>query len=291
MNKEIYNKLTDSAKSALEDALTECKDWILDEAYSIAALNQPEVIEISLSDILSARKKIFSQDKLKADMGARLSRAEIRKQYFKFLLTILLLAYVFVGCLFILRSRYNIDFLNDSSFMIITFGFALILYIFVLYRTFDYRRKMMAIRKDEAENLDRTLENTWDRISYLGKILYGYMVSQLIDERYTEEEKNKYNDVRSYVDLITISLDPSLQEPFKELLRIRNIIVHGDSESVTREEKEEAISTAKLIVAILKRKVINDISFVDESSIEEYYNKDYHNLIDEFDSASDNKKK
>ena len=150
---------------------------------------------------------------------------------------------------------------------------------------------MMAIRKDEAENLDRTLENTWDRISYLGKILYGYMVSQLIDERYTEEEKNKYNDVRSYVDLITISLDPSLQEPFKELLRIRNIIVHGDSESVTREEKEEAISTAKLIVAILKRKVINDISFVDESSIEEYYNKDYHNFIDEFDSASDNKKK
>ena len=291
MNKEIYNKLTDTAKSAFDDILTEYEDRILDEAYSIAAQNQLEVGEISLSDILSARKKVFSQNRSKVSSNLVSSSSEYRKQLKLLMLTSAIILYI-VGVLIIyLVVRYKIDFQKDFGLTVVTISAALVTYMVALMQAFKLRKKVVDSKKYETETLDKELLNSWDRIAYLGRLLHGNLESKLIGEKYSEEEKEKFKDVRTYVDLITISLDSGLREQFKDVLRIRNILVHGDSETVTREEKEEAISSAKLIVAILKRKVINDISFVDESALEDYYNNDYHLFIDKFDSASDSKKK
>ena len=290
MNKEVYNKLTESAKTAFSDILTEYEDRILHEAYSIAAQNQPEVVEISLSDILSARKKVLSQSKSGVVSNLVSSSAEYRKQFYLFMITSTFILYIVGVLIYYLVVRYKIDFQKDFGLTVATTSAVLATYMAILMQAFKLRKKVVDSKKYETETLDKVFLNSWDKIAYFGRLLHGNLSSQLIGDKYSEEDKEKFKDVRTYVDLINISLDSGLQERFKDVLRIRNILVHGDSESVTREEKEEAISSANLIVAILKRKVINDIPFASESTLENYYKNDYHIFIDEFDKASDSQK-
>ena len=61
MDKNIEKKLTISAKEALNEITKDISNKILNEAYHIAQTKETAEKEISLSDILSASEKLFSE--------------------------------------------------------------------------------------------------------------------------------------------------------------------------------------------------------------------------------------
>jgi hypothetical protein len=59
MDKNIYNKMTESAKTALEETTKEVTEMIIKKAYQNANQKNTADKEISLRDIIEAKEEIL----------------------------------------------------------------------------------------------------------------------------------------------------------------------------------------------------------------------------------------
>jgi len=95
MDKNIYNKLTDSAKNALEETSKEFVDMIIEKAYQNASFKNTADKEISLRDIIEAKEEILYK---KTD----LNKQDSRKKRLTLMLSMTGALYSVFGILFVL---------------------------------------------------------------------------------------------------------------------------------------------------------------------------------------------
>ena len=272
---KIYDKLTEAAKSALTDILKDYEDKILNEAYLNAAQNNTQDIEITLSDVMSAKKRLFNKgpkDKIKNKK---------RKLYFYTLLFACLI-YALLGVVLLLKEHYQINLKKDVGLILILVSVFTSLFSVFVYMTSEYRKKILNLKKNENEKLDSALLNRWSRIEYYGKVLIGIYMTKLSESDASKEDKEKLEGVKTYADLINKLLDQNMQDSFKRSLKVRNMIAHGESDLVSHLEKADAIELADIVARKL-RNIIKKETGEDDLTIDSTYNRfiDYDDY-DEF---------
>ena len=89
MDNNITNKLTSSAQEALNEITEEIKNKIVEQAFENARLKGTSDKEISLSDILNAKEKLFNEKR-------RRDYYEYRKKRFTYLIGISGLIYAII---------------------------------------------------------------------------------------------------------------------------------------------------------------------------------------------------
>ena len=102
MDKKLYDKLTDSAKKELDSSTKELYELLIYKAYLIAKKNNTEDKEISLSDILSAKNQLFSNEYIES----KRKNSNKRKML---LLSMSGIIYAFVGIFFYIFQNYSFD--------------------------------------------------------------------------------------------------------------------------------------------------------------------------------------
>lgn len=236
---DLKNKLTPSANSALSNLLTEFEERILKEALSNARTSNTDEMEISASDILNAKKKLFSESDLST------SREHIRRKRLIYFTSLMSLSYAVIGLLMYLRDNGHLDISKDMG-LIIAFGGLFIFIFFILFYNYSfYSKKMRELIVKEKRVLDNQIVELWTRIEDIGiKIASQSSVRPIA-----------ISDKRVLIDYISEMLGRDEFEYLEQILRIRNFIVHGQSSKLSRTEKEEAITRSYFIIDELENKL------------------------------------
>ena len=115
MDNNILNKLTNSAKDALENTSQEILNLILEEAYNIAQRKKTADKEISLSDILDARDRILTEK-------IRSEKNEYKKKRMSYLLGLTGATYATIGLVIYIYQNKNFNLSSDIGLIIAAVG-------------------------------------------------------------------------------------------------------------------------------------------------------------------------
>lgn len=250
--KEIREKLTPSADFELHRFLEECERMILDEAFSIASRNHTGDQEISLSDIMEAKKILFHKTDYSqtehtiayfTQSDQRIVINHEKRKLVLFLAIFAGLIYMFIGVLMYLMDNRYLDLNKDSGILFALLGAFLTVFTIFYSRFADYRARLKRLKKKEIQSLDNQIIKLWSRIEDLGYSIMDLDPS-IIDKDF---------DTKPNVDYISSILGPDEYKHLKTILTIRNQIVHGESVELTKDEKEETISKEYFIIDELER--------------------------------------
>jgi hypothetical protein len=238
MDKNIYNKLTDSAKNALEETSKEFVDMIIEKAYQNASVKNTADKEISLRDIIEAKEEILYK---KTD----LNKQDSRKKRLTLMLSMTGALYSVFGILFYLYQNKNFDTTKDLGLIIAALGILISIVAFY-YSQLLTRRKIEIIKDNtvtERDNSEFEIVRRWQTIEKLGTEL-------MLKDGISDNKARSFNYILNY--LSEKLLDNSKTDNIRKLLMARNQVVHSGI-NLTKIEIEEMIKTADQIIDELEK--------------------------------------
>jgi hypothetical protein len=238
MDKSIYNKLTDSAKIALDETTRELADMILEKAYQNANLKNTADKEISLRDVVEAKEEILFRK-------AEKNNTESRKKRLIQILSMTGAIYSVFGILLYLFQNKSFEVSKDIGLLIAALGILISLTLF--YSSLFFTKRKEEIIKDNAiierDNTEFEVVRRWQTIEKLGT---GLMLKDGI----SDNKARSFNYILNY--LSDKLQDNSKSNSLKKLLWARNQVVHS-GENLTKIEIEEMIKTADKIIDELEK--------------------------------------
>ena len=235
MDKKLYDKLTDSAKKELDSSTKELYELLIYKAYLMAKKNNTEDKEISLSDILSAKNQLFSNEYIES----KRKNSNKRKML---LLSMTGIIYAFVGIFFYIFQNYSFD---EKSIGLVIAALGIMISIFSIFYFKIVRTNENTIKNnDNFEKIynDFAIINRWQTIEKLGMDL---MVKRgLIDK--------KSFSVNQIVEFLYNNISDISVDEFKLLLTTRNELVH---KGVKLSNIANAINTAKQTKKIVRQNI------------------------------------
>ena len=225
MSQELYNKLTDSARIGLSEITEDITNSILEQAFEISLTSEAEGREISLNDIMEAKRKLFSK---------RIDEKQTRQKRRYYILVMAGALYAVFGVLYYLYSNKELDLFSNLGLIIAIIGvmisfFAMFISQFTLVKSnayfenqipdFEIVKKWQLIEKLSSEIMlkEGNSESKSHAISYILSFLSGKI-----------NNKNQLKDLH-------------------ELLKARNEIVHKGSK-FSKWEKKDLIEKADSII-------------------------------------------
>lgn len=241
MDKVNYNKLTDSAREALDTTMQEVVDQILERAYKNALSRNTADKEISLRDIIEAKEDILFQKELPSkdiDKRKRLSS----------LLAMSGAVYATFGIVYYLIQNKQFDVKADLGLIIAAAGI-LISIIAFYYNQLLIRRKPQEIRANnqiiiKSESSEFEIVRRWQIIERL-------VSEKMIKDGQSENKSRSINFILNY--LSSEILDKSKAMDLKEILLARNQIVHGEKQ-FSKYEKENLLEKADAIIETIEKR-------------------------------------
>lgn len=235
---EIYkDKLTTSAEEALDEAVIEFQDLILDKANAIAQKKQTADKEISLRDIIEARDSLF-----KLKIGKE--KLEYRKRRLTTLLYVAGALYSIIGITFYLYQNRKFDIEKDFGLIAALIGVITIFIAFIYSQLFSrlYEAKILEYSIITDDDSEYEIIKRWQIIEKIG--------SNLMRQKGFSTNKSKsINDILKF--LSSELKSDKLYIDMRELLSIRNKILH-ESYKTSRQEKQNYIDKADKIIQILE---------------------------------------
>jgi hypothetical protein len=239
MDKNIYSKLTDSPKTALEETTREVTELIIDKAYQNAKQKNIADKEISLRDIIEAKEAILYK---KLD----LNKQESRKKRMMLLLSMTGAVYSVFGILFYLYQNKSFDTTKDLGLIIAALGILISIMAFY-YSQLVSKRKVELIKDNsiiERDNSEFEIVRRWQTIEKIGSDL-------MLKEGISDNRAKSFNFIISY--LSEKLSDNSKKNELRKLLMARNQVVHSGN-TLTKFEIEEMIKIADGIIDELEKK-------------------------------------
>lgn len=230
-------KLTSSAKEALNETVDEIRDTILDRAILLAKKRQTADKEISLRDVIDAKEDLF---------GSRIieKKKTYRQKRLYWLVSITGVFYALAGFLFYIIQNKDFSLENDFGLIIAGVGILVTLLSFML----------MQIRKRETtfSSIDSSFES-WANDDYDIVKRWGIiekLTSEIMQDR--GYSNNKSRSINSIVEFLSTELnDESIKNDLKILLETRNKILHK-SYSLSKKKKKELTEKTNNIISILE---------------------------------------
>jgi len=235
MDNNIKNKLTDSAKEALNDISQEVIIRILEEAHRIAQMKETADKEISLSDILGAKEKILNE-------RVRLEKSEYRRKRMSYLIGITGAMYAIIGLFIYVFQNKDFNISSDIGLIIaatgITFSF------FGLFYQQFYSKLLLSrnVKEGQYDSDDFDLVKKWQVIEKLTRVL---MIKNGIDEN----KSNSFNYIINYLDELVN--DKNQSNKLRTLLKSRNLILH-DNYKLEKGEKNDLLKFSSEIIDLLE---------------------------------------
>jgi len=238
---DVESKLTPAAREALEELVDGYREEILLGAMRSAASFRDEVPEIAVRDILEGVKSVNRSETRPSDMPSRFWRTVI----------LVGIAYSVGGFgLFAFRSiAIAFEPLDWVGIVIGLAGFAMAIfgYYYSRYRARSFASVSRRMISDELQSFDRSmlLVQEWRDIelaarnlvaSHLGESMADRPVSVLMREL-------ARTDVLTDDDVVTL----------RQLLSMRNMVLHDKNVEIERESLELALQDASRILSKLER--------------------------------------
>lgn len=237
MDKKLYEKLTDSAKKELDNSTKEIYELLIYKAYLMAKEKKTEDKEISLSDILSAKNQLFSNEYI----DSKRKNSNKRKML---LLSLIGIIYSFAGIFYYLFQNYSFDEKSIGLVIAALGGMISIFSIFYFKIVRTNENTMKNNDKFEKFYNDFAIINRWQTIEKLGKNL---MVKKGLIDR-------KSFSVNQIVEFLYKNITDISVDEFKLLLTTRNELVHKGVK-LSKEEFEIALTIADRIIYVLKHEL------------------------------------
>lgn len=235
-NNEINNKLTSSAKSALDNYLTELRNDILTKAINKAKSNDEKAKEIRLTEIISAINDKSSNEtnliysKTKNTILNKRKRFIVIGMFVGIVYSIIGFAYYFIK-----NNEINIE--NDFGLIAGFAGIFLTLITF-LYGILLRDRTLRKAYQEESQgshvlNKEYELLSKWKMIENQ----FRSVVSSMSDK-----DANTF----SISNLIRFAIDKEIitrkdEDTLRALLSARNNIVHGHKENILKDSEIELL--------------------------------------------------
>lgn len=239
MDKSIYNKLTESAKAALEETTREVTEMIIDKAYQNANQKNTADKEISLRDIIEAKEEILYK-------RVDINKQESRKKRMVLMLSMTGAIYSVFGILFYLYQNKSFNTTKDLGLIIAALGILISIVTFY-YSQLITRRKVELLKDNtviERDNSEFEIVRRWQTIEKLGTDL-------MLREGISDDRAKSFNFILKY--LSDKLFDNSKTDELRKLLMARNQVVHSGI-TMTNAEIEEMIKTADEIIDELERR-------------------------------------
>lgn len=234
----IYNnKLTPSAKEALNDTMLELHELLINKANSFAQKGQTADKEISLRDILEAKDSLF-----KAKIEREKADYRRKKSMTMFSLTGAL--YSLVGI--VVYMYQNQDFALEKNLgLVIAFSGIVVIFVGFAYTQLLSRRfeENQFEREPEFRNSESDFEiiKSWQIIEKLGSNL-------MRQKGFSANESKSINDILKFLSMELKS--DRLYLEMRELLTVRNKILH-EGYDLSRQEKQSYLDKADKIIELL----------------------------------------
>jgi len=239
MDNNTYNKLTESAKIALEETSKEVIEMIIEKAYQKANFRNTADKEISLRDIIEAKEEILFK-------RLELNNKESRKKRLTLMLSMTGALYSILGILFYLYQNKNFDSTKDLGLIIAALGI-LISIITFYYSQLLTKRKVEIIKDNtitEKDNSEFEIVRRWQTIEKIGTDL-------MLKDGISDNKARSFNYILNY--LSEKLHDNSKTDSLKKLLMARNQVVHSGN-NLTKLQIEEMIETADQIIDELEKR-------------------------------------
>lgn len=237
-NNTYDEKLTPSAKEALNDTINELHELLLLKANSLAQKRQTGDKEISLRDIIEAKETLF---KAKIEK----EKAEYRRKRLMSLISLSGAFYSIVGIIVYLYQNQSFE-LDKSLGLIIAFtGIIIVFFGFAYSQLLTRRYEEKELRKDSefiTSDDDFDIIKRWQIIEQLG----GNLMRQ---KGYSLNESRSINDILKF--LSSELRSDKLYMEMRELLAARNKILHEGYE-LSRHEKQNYLDKANRIIELLE---------------------------------------
>ena len=238
MDKRIYEKMTDSAKSALEQTVHELTETIIEKAYKNASLNNTADKEISLRDIIEAKEEVLMPQNRKV-------KQEYRKRRMSLMLSMIGVIYAVFGILFYIYQNNNYDITKDLGLIIAAIGIMISMIAFLYTQLFTSKNRGLLINKaiNERSNFEYEIVRKWQEIEKLGTEL---MLREGISD-------NQAKSINFIVEFLSKKISNTIDiKQFRKLLITRNELVHKGI-VLSKIEIEEILSIADEIISELKK--------------------------------------
>lgn len=239
MDKVLYNKLTESAKNALEETSSEFINMIIEKAYQNASVKNTADKEISLRDIIEAKEEILYK---KYD----LNKQDSRKKRLTIMLSMTGALYSVFGILFYLYQNKKFDTTKDVGLIIAALGILISIVAFY-YSQLLSRRKIETIKDNtvtERDNSEFEIVRRWQTIEKLGTEL-------MLKDGISDNKARSFNYILNY--LSEKLLDKTKTDNIRKLLMARNQVIHSGV-NLRKFEIDEMIKTADKIIDELEQR-------------------------------------
>lgn len=239
MDKNIYNKLTESAKTTLEETTREVTEMIINKAYQNANQKNTADKEISLRDIIEAKEEILYK-------RLDINKQESKKKRMTLMLSMTGALYAVFGILFYLFQNKSFDTSKDLGLIIAALGILISIVAFY-YSQLITRRKVEFLKDNtviERDNSEFEIVRRWQTIEKLGTVL-------MLRDGISDDRAKSFNFILKY--LSEKLFDNSKSDQLRKLLMARNNVVHSGI-TMTKVEIEEMIRTADEIIDELEKR-------------------------------------
>lgn len=234
----IQNKLTDAAKSALNQSVQEITELILEKAKQNACSHKTED-EISLHDILKAKQEILSN-----------KHSEITKEYRKrrmyLMISMVGMVYAVFGIMFYIYQNNTYDITKDIGLIIATLGTMMAIIGFIYVQITNTKNREIIIRTNMTDNNSSEFEivRKWRTIEQLSTTL-------MLKDGISSDRAKSINFI---VEFLSRQLANTINIlDLKELLIARNNIVHKGKTFSKSELEEKLLVANKIIIELEKR--------------------------------------
>ena len=234
----IQNKLTDAAKSALNQSVQEITELILEKAKQNACSHKTED-EISLHDVLKAKQEILSN-----------KHSEITKEYRKrrmyLMISMVGMVYAVFGIMFYIYQNNTYDITKDIGLIITALGTMMAIIGFIYVQVTNTKNREIIVRTNMADNNSSEFEivRKWGTIEQLSTTL-------MLKEGISNDRAKSINFI---VEFLSRQLANTINIlDLKELLIARNNIVHKGKTFSKSELEEKLLVANKIIIELEKR--------------------------------------
>lgn len=242
-NKDIYSeKLTNSAKEALNDIIAEFKDKVIEQAVIRAKQKDTADKEISLSDIMEAYSVLFEKKTNK-------QKEDLRRKRMSFVIIASGITYAFAGLIIYIFQNKEFSIQNDLGIIIAIMGVFFALFGFFYQQVLNKRilfgnNISLKSLNVEFETNELELIKKWQAIEQL--------TSKLMKQKgFSDNEAKSFN---SLIKFLSHELNVNQAMTVKELLTSRNRILH-EAYKPEKSKKTELVKKSNEIIDILESKV------------------------------------
>lgn len=212
-NKDLSKYITPAAQEALDSAVENYKNSILEKAYNSSQESPSGNPEISLRDILEA----INNESFKRK---RIDYVEYKRKRFISLIALSGAVYSIAGVLIYLFQNKKFTIETDLGLIIAITGIVVSFTAFIYNQYFGIRKRLIIDYKDYKEindiNPDYKIVERWQTIEKL--------VSKAFDNDKIDARKRSFNMILEYLFNITDNIND--KDRIKDLLNTRNMILH-----------------------------------------------------------------